>query len=52
MTLYNSIGKGYKSTRQLDYRIVDRLINLLDLPIGSTIADVGAGTGNYRICDR
>ena len=47
MTLYNSIGKDYNCTRQPDYRIVDRLISLLDLPIGSTIGDVGAGTGNY-----
>ena len=47
MTLYNSIGKGYDRTRQSDRRIVDRLIELLDLRLGSTIADVGAGTGNY-----
>ena len=47
MTLYNSIGKGYNTTRQPDSRIVDKLIELLNLPSGSTIADVGAGTGNY-----
>ena len=47
MTLYNSIGRGYNTTRQPDKRIVDKLIELLDLPLGSTIADVGAGTGNY-----
>ena len=54
MTLYNSIGKGYNRTRQPDRRIVDRLIELLDLPPGKTIADVGAGTGNYSnaIADR
>ncbi len=47
MTLYNSIGKDYNATRQSDPRIVQQLLNLLDLPEGSTIADVGAGTGNY-----
>ena len=47
MTLYNSIGQNYNRTRQADSRIVDRLIDLLNLPKGTTIADVGAGTGNY-----
>jgi ubiquinone/menaquinone biosynthesis C-methylase UbiE len=47
MTLYDSIGKNYNSTRQPDKRIVAELISLLDLPTGSTIADIGAGTGNY-----
>ena len=47
MTLYNAIGRGYNSTRQPDERIVDRLLELLDLPLGKTIADIGAGTGNY-----
>lgn len=47
MTLYNSIGKDYNATRQSDPRIVQQLVNLLDLSPGSTIADVGAGTGNY-----
>ena len=47
MTLYNSIGVGYNHTRQPDKRIVERLIELLNLPLGSVIADIGAGTGNY-----
>jgi ubiquinone/menaquinone biosynthesis C-methylase UbiE len=47
MTLYNSIGQGYNRTRQPDSRIVERLISLLNLCKGKTIADVGAGTGNY-----
>lgn len=47
MTLYNSIGQNYNATRKPDPRIVRRLLELLDLPAGSTIADVGAGTGNY-----
>ena len=54
MTLYNSIGKNYNSTRQADARIVDKLVSLLNLPQGSKIADIGAGTGNYSnaIADR
>jgi ubiquinone/menaquinone biosynthesis C-methylase UbiE len=47
MVLYDSIGKKYNQSRKPDLRIVDRLINLLDLPTGSLIADLGAGTGNY-----
>ena len=47
VTLYNSIGQNYNRTRQADSRIVALLISLLNLPRGSTIADVGAGTGNY-----
>lgn len=47
MTLYDSIGSDYNSTRKPDSRIVEQLINLLELPTGSIVADVGAGTGNY-----
>lgn len=47
MTLYNSIGEDYNATRQADERIVAKLISLLDLPTDSTIANIGAGTGNY-----
>ena len=47
MTLYNSIGQGYNHSRKPDRRIVRYLIDLLDLPLGSVIADIGAGTGNY-----
>jgi ubiquinone/menaquinone biosynthesis C-methylase UbiE len=47
MILYNSIGKQYNFTRKADPRIVDQIINLLNLPPKSLIADVGAGTGNY-----
>jgi ubiquinone/menaquinone biosynthesis C-methylase UbiE len=47
VTLYDSIGKNYNLTRQPDPRIVTKLISLLDLPTGSMIADIGAGTGNY-----
>ena len=47
MTLYDSIGKDYNYTRQPEPRIVEELIDLLNLPLNSTIADIGAGTGNY-----
>ena len=47
MTLYNSIGRGYNYSRKPDKRIVETIVRLLDLPRGKTIADIGAGTGNY-----
>ncbi|GAA6618288.1 class I SAM-dependent methyltransferase [Scytonema sp. NUACC26] len=47
MPIYNSIGKQYAKTRVPDSRIVKAIINLLNLPQGSTIADIGAGTGGY-----
>ncbi|GAB4538603.1 MAG: hypothetical protein Tsb0014_28370 [Pleurocapsa sp.] len=47
MALYNSIGRGYNCTHRPDLRIVEILVQLLDLPLGAKIADIGAGTGNY-----
>ncbi|OUL19575.1 SAM-dependent methyltransferase [Nostoc sp. RF31YmG] len=47
MPLYDSIGKQYTKTRVPDPRIVKTIINLLDLPKGRIIADIGAGTGGY-----
>ncbi len=44
---YDTIGIGYTKHRKSDPRIVDALYSLLDLPSGSIIADIGAGTGNY-----
>lgn len=54
MTLYDHIGANYNSTRKPDQRIVKKLTTLLNLPLGSNIADIGAGTGNYSnaIADR
>ncbi len=49
MALFDSIGKTYGNTRRADERIVAELIRLLDLDRGSTIADIGAGTGNYSV---
>jgi ubiquinone/menaquinone biosynthesis C-methylase UbiE len=47
LTLYDRIGLQYRATRAADPRIVDRLVDLLALPAGSTVCDVGAGSGNY-----
>lgn len=47
MPIYDTIGKSYAQFRFPDRRIVDYLLNLLQLPPGSTIADIGAGTGGY-----
>ena len=44
---YDTIGDTYSETRKADSRIVDRIIQLLDLPAGARILDIGAGTGNY-----
>ena len=46
-SVYEQIGGGYNANRRADPRVVQRLVDLLDLPSGSLIADVGAGTGNY-----
>jgi ubiquinone/menaquinone biosynthesis C-methylase UbiE len=46
-TLYDSIGVNYNKNRTADPRILAAVKTLLDLPPGSTIADIGAGTGNY-----
>lgn len=46
---YDTIGKGYTKHRQADIRIVDLFYSLLNLPSGSVIADIGAGTGSYSL---
>ena len=47
MIRYDEIGHQYRDHRIADERIVQRLIALLELPGASTVADIGAGTGNY-----
>lgn len=47
MPLYDRIGKTYRSTRIPDRRIAQALLDGLALEPGSTIADIGAGTGSY-----
>lgn len=44
---YDEIGKGYNSYRKADHRLLKMLIELLGLPVGSVVADIGAGTENY-----
>jgi ubiquinone/menaquinone biosynthesis C-methylase UbiE len=45
--LYDRIGRQYRGTRAADPRITDRIVELLALPAGATLCDVGAGAGNY-----
>jgi ubiquinone/menaquinone biosynthesis C-methylase UbiE len=44
---YDEIGRGYNFYRKADVRVLKMLIELLGLPVGSVVADIGAGTGNY-----
>jgi len=44
---YDQIGKTYSSTRAADPRIATRLSDLCDVSKGSSLIDIGAGTGNY-----
>ncbi len=45
--LYDSIGIGYAKHRCAEPRIVEKIIELLGLDAGATLAEIGAGTGNY-----
>ncbi|MFH0787032.1 MAG: class I SAM-dependent methyltransferase [Pseudomonadota bacterium] len=47
LTRYDAIGMQYNSYRNADARIVSILKELLGLPEGAVVVDVGAGTGNY-----
>lgn len=47
MALYDKIGGGYEITRKADERILNTLLSLIEVPLGGTILDVGAGTGKY-----
>lgn len=47
MSIYDSIGQQYTKTRIPDFRIVHKIIELLNLPQGSIIGDIGAGSGGY-----
>jgi ubiquinone/menaquinone biosynthesis C-methylase UbiE len=44
---YDRIGFDYNRHRAAEPSVVRSLALLLDLPVGSVIADIGAGTGNY-----
>jgi len=41
MSIYNSIGQQYSKTRIPDSCIVNKLIDLLNFPKSSIIADIG-----------
>lgn len=47
MSVYDSIGQSYSTSRLPDPRIVKHILKLLQLKPGSAIADIGAGTGGY-----
>ena len=46
-TIYDAIGTGYARHRRADRGVLRALLNLLSLPEGSRLAEIGAGTGNY-----
>ncbi len=46
-SVYDRIGDGFSKYRRADPRIVDRILRFLDLSPPATIADIGAGSGNY-----
>ncbi len=45
--LYDKIGKNYSIHRRADHRIVSCIMDYLNIPGNSIIADIGAGSGNY-----
>lgn len=45
--LYDTIGTGYDGSRRADPRIADELFRLLAVLPGTSVLDVGCGTGNY-----
>jgi ubiquinone/menaquinone biosynthesis C-methylase UbiE len=45
--VYDIMGKTYNKTRKADARIANRILNYLPQGRKLTIADIGAGTGNY-----
>jgi len=44
---YDVIGESYNRNRVADRRILQTIVDLLSLPAGKLIVDIGAGTGNY-----
>ena len=47
MSVCDSIGQSYSTSRLPDPRIVEHILKLLHLKPGGAIADIGAGTGGY-----
>jgi len=46
---YEKDAQLYKTVRKPDNRLTNKVVDLLGLPKGSSIADIGAGIGNYSI---
>lgn len=46
---FDGRAEVYNKYRKADYRLVNRIVELLSLKKGAVIADVGAGTGNYSV---
>ncbi len=46
-SLYDRIGGGFSRFRRADARIVDQIVQHMALSHPATVADIGAGTGNY-----
>jgi ubiquinone/menaquinone biosynthesis C-methylase UbiE len=46
-SIYDIIGDSYNKNRTADERTLEIIIDLLNLPAGKLIVDIGAGTGNY-----
>jgi len=44
---YDVIGQSYNRNRAADRRILKTIVDLLNLPAGKLVVDIGAGTGNY-----
>ena len=49
MITFDTRSDLYNLKRKADHRIINRIMELLDIPTGSIIADIGAGTGNYTV---
>ena len=47
--IYDTIGDTYSHTRRPDERIANRIVQLLALPHGARVLDIGAGTGSYSL---
>lgn len=45
--MYDKIGIDYNKTRRADFKVFDKIYELLGYPENKRIIDIGAGTGNY-----
>ena len=46
---FDARSEIYNKYRKADWRLTNKIVDLLSLEKGSIIADIGAGTGNYSI---